>query len=42
MVYTALLRGVNVGVKNKVNMKILKKSFEQAGMKNVLRRNSSL
>lgn len=36
MVYTALLRGINVGGKNKVDMKILKKSFEQAGMKNVV------
>lgn len=36
MVYTALLRGINVGGKNKVDMKLLKKSFEQAGMKNVV------
>jgi len=36
MVYTALLRGINVGGNNKVDMKILKKSFEQAGMKNVV------
>ena len=36
MVYTALLRGINVGGKNKVDMKILKTSFEQAGMKNVV------
>jgi uncharacterized protein (DUF1697 family) len=36
MVYTALLRGINVGGNNKVDMKILKKAFEQAGMKNVV------
>lgn len=36
MVYTALLRGINVGGKNKVDMKTLKKSFEQAGMNNVV------
>ncbi len=36
MVYTALLRGINVGGNNKVDMKILKQSFEKAGMKNVV------
>lgn len=36
MVYTALLRGINVGGNNKVEMKTLKKSFEQAGMNNVV------
>jgi uncharacterized protein (DUF1697 family) len=36
MVYVALLRGINVGGKNKVDMKILKKSFEQSGMENVV------
>jgi uncharacterized protein (DUF1697 family) len=36
MVYAALLRGINVGGNNKVDMKILKQSFEQAGMKNVV------
>lgn len=36
MVYTALLRGINVGGKNKVDMKILKQSFEEAGMNNVV------
>lgn len=36
MIYTALLRGINVGGNNKEDMKILKKSFEQAGMKNVV------
>ncbi len=30
MVYVALLRGINVGGKNKIDMKLLKKSFEQA------------
>lgn len=32
MVYLALLRGINVGGNNKVDMKQLKASFEQAGM----------
>lgn len=36
MVYIALLRGINVGGKNKINMKILKQTFEQAGMENVV------
>lgn len=36
MVYTALLRGINVGGNNKVDMKILKRSFEQSGMQNVV------
>jgi len=36
MVYAALLRGINVGGNNKVDMKLLKKSFEQAGMTNVV------
>ncbi|GIQ69078.1 DUF1697 domain-containing protein [Xylanibacillus composti] len=36
MVYTALLRGINVGGNNKIDMKILKKSFEQVGMKHVV------
>lgn len=36
MVYVALLRGINVGGNNKVDMKQLKKSFEQAGMNNVV------
>lgn len=35
MVYVALLRGVNVGGKNKVNMKELKATFEDAGMTSV-------
>ncbi len=32
MIYVALLRGINVGGKNKINMKQLKQAFEQAGM----------
>ncbi|MDP4098282.1 DUF1697 domain-containing protein [Paenibacillus sp. P96] len=35
MIYIALLRGINVGGKNKVDMKLLKQTFEQAGMKHV-------
>lgn len=36
MVYVALLRGINVGGNNKIDMKQLKISFEQAGMTNVV------
>lgn len=36
MIYVALLRGINVGGNNKVDMKLLKRSFESVGMKNVL------
>lgn len=36
MIYVALLRGINVGGNNKVDMKQLKKTFEQAGMSNVI------
>jgi len=36
MIYVALLRGINVGGNNKVDMKQLKKTFEQAGMNNVV------
>lgn len=36
MIYVALLRGINVGGNNKVDMKQLKESFEQAGMNNVV------
>ena len=36
MVYIALLRGINVGGKNKIDMKLLKQTFEQAGMNDVL------
>ena len=35
MVYVALLRGINVGGKNKVDMKQLKAAFEEAGMTSV-------
>lgn len=35
MRYVALLRGINVGGKNKVGMKQLKTVFEEAGMKSV-------
>lgn len=36
MVYIALLRGINVGGKNKIDMKMLKQTFEKAGMYDVL------
>lgn len=36
MIYIALLRGINVGGKNKIDMKLLKQTFEQAGMYNVV------
>lgn len=36
MVYIALLRGINVGGNNKIDMKQLKTAFEQAGMNNVV------
>lgn len=36
MIYAALLRGINVGGKNKIDMKLLKLTFEQAGMENVV------
>lgn len=35
MIYVALLRGINVGGKNKINMKELKESFEHVGMQSV-------
>lgn len=35
MVYVALLRGINVGGNNKIDMKQLKATFEAAGMTNV-------
>lgn len=35
MVYVALLRGINVGGKRKVDMKQLKAAFEEAGMASV-------
>lgn len=34
--YVALLRGINVGGKNKVDMKTLKQAFEEAGMYSVI------
>jgi len=36
MVYIALLRGINVGGNNKIDMKLLKQTFEQVGMKDVV------
>lgn len=36
MVYIALLRGINVGGKNKMDMKLLKKAFERVGMNSVV------
>ncbi|MDH5161079.1 DUF1697 domain-containing protein [Heyndrickxia oleronia] len=36
MVYIALLRGINVGGKNKIDMKVLKQTFEEAGMNDVV------
>ncbi|WP_088007718.1 DUF1697 domain-containing protein [Indiicoccus explosivorum] len=36
MVYVALLRGINVGGKNKIDMKTLKRVFEEAGMRSVV------
>ena len=35
MIYAALLRGINVGGNNKIDMKELKVAFEEAGMKQV-------
>lgn len=35
MIYIALLRGINVGGKNKIDMKKLKQTFEKAGMGHV-------
>lgn len=35
MIYVALLRGINVGGNNKINMKQLKVAFEDAGMTQV-------
>lgn len=35
MTYVALLRGINVGGKNKVDMRLLKETFERAGMRDV-------
>lgn len=36
MVYIALLRGINVGGNNKIDMKLLKQTFEKVGMDNVV------
>lgn len=36
MIYVALLRGINVGGKNKIDMKKLKQTFEQAEMTSVV------
>lgn len=36
MIYIALLRGINVGGNNKIDMKLLKQSFVRVGMKNVV------
>jgi len=36
MVYVALLRGINVGGNNKIDMKQLKQTFERVGMKDVV------
>ena len=36
MIYVALLRGVNVGGKNKIDMKALKETFIRVGMQSVL------
>jgi len=36
MIYVALLRGINVGGNNKVDMKKLKATFEEIGFRNVV------
>ncbi len=36
MVYAALLRGINVGGNNKIDMKLLKETFERVGMESVI------
>ncbi|BBI30846.1 DUF1697 domain-containing protein [Cohnella abietis] len=36
MVYVALLRGINVGGNNKINMKLLSQTFERVGMGSVM------
>lgn len=35
MIYVALLRGINVGGNNKIDMKLLKETFERLGLKSV-------
>lgn len=36
MIYVALLRGINIGGRNKIDMKALKLSFERVGMRDVV------
>lgn len=36
MVYIALIRGINVSGKNKIDMKLLKQTFEKVGMNDVV------
>ena len=36
MIYVALLRGINVGGKNKIDMKLLKETFVRVGMESVV------
>lgn len=36
MVYVGLLRGINVGGNNKIDMKLLKETFERTGMESVV------
>src|SRR5690625_1407128 len=36
LVYVALLRGINVGGKNKIDMKLLQQTFQKAGMSNAI------
>ncbi|MDF2479239.1 MAG: hypothetical protein K0S24_4722 [Sphingobacterium sp.] len=36
MIYVALLRGINVGGKNKIDMKLLKETFVRIGMRSVV------
>ncbi|HAK41489.1 MAG TPA: DUF1697 domain-containing protein [Clostridium sp.] len=36
MIYVALLRGINVGGKNKIDMKLLKETFIRIGMESVI------
>ena len=36
MIYVALLRGINIGGRNKIDMKTLKQTFEIAGMTDVV------
>lgn len=36
MIYVALLRGINVGGKNKIDMKLLKETFMRIGMRSVV------